>query len=164
METRERSTNPILIVAGTVAVVVAISFVIYALGGPHREPDVFAAQAGDGATVVPAGACGSGTPDDRYAVAVQTDPDPPKADGTTFHLSVTRDGQPVTGAKVCLTADMPDMQHPGVNTLAKEATAGRYDTALKFSMGGGWRGAVTIAEPGRPPVSVTVRFQVALTE
>ena len=153
-----------LIVAGTVAVVALISFAIYALGGPKREQDVFAAQAGQGATVVPAGTCGSGTPDDRYAVAVEAEPDPPKAEGTTFRLSVTRDGAAVTGAKVCLTADMPDMQHPGVNTLAKETSAGRYETSLRFSMGGGWRGAVTIAEPGRPSVSVTVRFQVAFTE
>lgn len=158
---RRGGVSPILIVAGTVLAVVVLSWIIYSVGDYKAEKDVFATQAGDNAVVVPTGACGLGTPDDRYSVAVETQPDPPRAEGTTFRLTVRRDGAAVTGAKVCLTADMPDMQHPGVNTLAKESPGGTYETALRFSMGGSWRGAVTIAEPGQPSVSVRVRFEVA---
>ena len=31
----------------------------------------------------------------------------------------------MTGAKVCLRLDMPDMEHRGVTTVATEASAGR---------------------------------------
>ncbi len=104
--------------------------------------------------------CGEAPPGPAYSVSVDSDPDPPRAEATTFHLTVRRDGAPVTGATVCLKADMPDMQHPGVNTVARESTAGTYDAQLRFSMTGAWVGSVVIAEPGRPPVSVPVSVEV----
>lgn len=104
--------------------------------------------------------CGQGPPDPTYSVTVDFDPDPPRAEGATFHVTVRRDGKAVTGAKVCVKADMPDMQHPGVSTVAGEASGGTYDAKLKFSMTGAWAGSVTIAEPGRPAVSVPMKFEV----
>lgn len=104
--------------------------------------------------------CGRGTPDPAYGATFEPDPNPPKAEGTNFRLTVLRDGTPVTGAKVCMRVDMPDMQHPGVSTVATEVSSGRYDARLRFSMVGGWEGSVTIAEPGRKPVSVPVKFEV----
>ena len=56
----------------------------------------------------------------------------------------------VTGAKVCVAADMPSMEHPGLTTVAKEGSGGRYETLVKFGMGGSWKAGVTIAEPGKP--------------
>ncbi len=106
------------------------------------------------------GGCGEAPPDPAYSVSVDSDPDPPRAEATTFHLTVRRDGAPVTGATVCLKADMPDMQHPGVNTVARESSAGTYAAQLRFSMTGAWAGSVVIAEPGRPPVSVLVSVEV----
>jgi len=106
------------------------------------------------------GSCGQGTPDTTYAVAVSSDPEPPRAEGTTFHLEVRQDGKPVTGAKLCLTVDMPDMQHRGVSAVATEVSPGRYDARLTFSMTGGWEGSVTIAAPGRPAVSGPTSFEV----
>lgn len=54
-----------------------------------------------------------------------------------------RGGRAVTGAKVCLSADMPDMQHPGVGKVAKEASGGRYELNLKFEMVGALAASVT---------------------
>lgn len=106
------------------------------------------------------GSCGRGAPDPTYSVTMASEPDPPRAEGTTLHLDVRREGRAVAGAKVCVTADMPDMQHPGVNTLAREVSAGTYDAELEFSMTGAWAASVTIAEPGQPAVSVPLVFEV----
>jgi copper transport protein len=46
------------------------------------------------------GGCGAGTADPTYAVAVSSDPQPPRAEGTTVRLGVRQEGKPVTGAKV----------------------------------------------------------------
>ena len=89
-----------------------------------------------------------------------SDPDPPRAEGTTFHLTVRQDGRAVTGAKVCVAADMPDMQHPGVNTVARESAPGSYDADLDFPMTGAWAGSVTIAEPGKAAVSMALSVEV----
>ena len=62
--------------------------------------------------------------------------------------------------KVCLTADMPEMQHPGLNRVAKEAPGGRYEAEFQFGMGGNWKTAVTIAEPGKPVVSAPLTISV----
>lgn len=105
-------------------------------------------------------ACGRGMPDPSYSVTVVSDPDPPKAEGTAFQLTARQDGRPVTGAKVCMRVNMPDMQHPGVTAMADEASGGRYDASLKFSMIGGWEGSIVIAEPDKPAVSVPVKFEV----
>jgi copper transport protein len=104
--------------------------------------------------------CGQGTADPSYDVTIESDPSPPVAEGTTFFFTVRQDGEPVTGAKVCVDADMPGMQHPGVFTVASDAEPGRYDAKLELSMTGGWEGSVTIAEPGKPAVSVPLAFEV----
>jgi copper transport protein len=104
--------------------------------------------------------CGQGASDPRYSVTFDSDPSPPKAERTTFQLTVRQDGKPVSGADVCVKVDMPDMQHPGVSTVAREVSPGRYDASLRFSMTGNWSGSVSIAEPGRPAVAVPLTFEV----
>lgn len=93
-------------------------------------------------------------------MTIASDPDPPRPDGTIFHLTVRHAGKAVVGAKVCLTADMPDMEHSGVSRVSKETSDGKYDAELKFGMGGAWAASVTIAEPGKPSVTVPVQIQV----
>jgi hypothetical protein len=61
---------------------------------------------------------------------------------------------------VCLRLDMPDMEHRGVTTLATEASAGRYDARLRFSMTGAWKGSIVIAEPDKAAVSVPMQTDV----
>jgi len=51
-----------------------------------------------------------------------------------------------------MTSEMPDMQHPGLITVAKEGSGGRYETLVKFGMGGNWVASVTVADPGRAVV------------
>ncbi|HUR22685.1 MAG TPA: FixH family protein [Acidimicrobiales bacterium] len=163
-ETGRRATNPLLIVAGTVLVVGLVTLLLYSVGG-YEEGDI---QAGGPAAKLAepagAGACGFGQPDDSYSVALTSDPDPPRPEGTTFRLTVRQGGRAVTGAKVCISADMPSMQHPGLSTVAKEGSGGRYETVVKFGMGGSWRAAVTINEPGKPIATVTVPIEVTQVE
>ncbi len=122
-----------------------------------RKPDTSATPvAGSDA----AGACGQGKPDDAVTVTWDSDPNPPKAEGAVLQLTVRRDGRVVTGAKVCVAADMPDMQHPGITKVTKEVGAGRYDAELKFGMPGAWAASITIAEPGRSSVLVPLKLEV----
>ena len=126
-------------------------------------PMELATNAGGPASSAPSvggGGCGDGRPDPTYSMTVASDPNPPRAEGTTFHLTVRQDGRAVTGAKLCVAADMPDMQHPGVNTVARESAPGSYDADLDFPMTGAWTGSVTIAEPGKAAVSVPLSFEV----
>ncbi len=55
---------------------------------------------------------------------------------------------------------MPGMEHRGVFTVARDATAGRYEIKLEFSMTGTWSGSVTIAQSGKPAVSVPLEIEV----
>jgi len=160
---RTGGTNPVLIVGGTVVVVVVLTFLIYAVGGGAGDQEVaVGGQQAKLAGPASAGACGQGTPaDPSYSVEYVTDPAPPRPDGATVQLTVRHDGKPVTGAKVCLTADMPDMEHAPLTKAGTEASGGRYDARVQFGMGGSWRMSVIIAEPDKPVVSVPLAIQVA---
>jgi hypothetical protein len=164
-ETAERRpTNPLLIVAGTVLVVFLVTFLLYRAGGYEEGELLAGGQTAATAGPASSGACGRGTPDDSYSVAVSSDPDPPRPEGTTFRLTVRQGSRAVTGAKVCITADMPTMEHPGLSGIAREGPGGRYDILVKFGMGGSWKAAVTIAEPGKPVATVTVDIDVVQVE
>lgn len=163
-ETGPQRVRPIVIVGGTVLVVMMISFLLYAVGGSADQELFTGGQAAGTAGPVSNSACGLGTPDDSYSVALVSDPDPPRPEGTTFRLTVRQGGRAVTGAKVCMLAEMPTMEHPGLSGVAKELSGGRYESVVKFGMGGSWKAAVTIAEPGKPTVSVTVPIEVKQVE
>lgn len=154
------AVSPLLAIAGAAVIVFVVAFLLLSRGGSGKSTNV---SSGDGSptTAAAAGPCGEGKLDTSYTVSVTSDPDPPRPDGTTFHLAVRHNGQPVTGAKVCLGADMPDMQHPGVNRVATEKAGGVYDADLKFSMVGSWVASVTVLEPGKDPAALTMVFQVA---
>jgi len=143
-----------------VLVVTILTFLIYSVGGQGEDGAVFAGGR-TATTTATSGACGAGSPDDSYSISVASTPDPPRPEGTTFRLTVRHGERAVTGAKVCMTSEMPEMQHPGLNSVAKEGSGGRYETVVKFGMGGSWVASVTVAEPGRPVVSLTVRIEVA---
>lgn len=154
-------TSPLLIVAATVFAVFAVTMAIYSIGD-YEDADGFAGGTANLAGQAAVGACGQGTPADAsYTVDYVATPDPPRPEGTTFLLTVRHEGRPVTGAKVCLQSDMPEMQHPGLNTVARESPGGRYETRIQFGMGGNWRTAVIIAEPDKPVVSVPLTIAVA---
>jgi hypothetical protein len=158
-ETGRDRAHPLLIVVGTLAAVVAITFVVFAVGGGPTK------DSGRNATFaqpVSSGECGVPTPADAtYTADVTSSPDPPPPTGASFTFMIRHGGKGVTGAKVCLNADMPEMQHPGISYLLTESSGGRYGARIQFSMGGTWRGSLTVAEPGMPIVSVPVTIQVA---
>lgn len=156
-------THPALIVAATVLTVFILTFVIYSVGGDGQ--DSAGAGGSNLAGAAPAGACGQGAPaDPSYTIDLVSNPQPPRPEGTTFQLTLRHEGRPITGAKVCLASDMPDMQHPGLTAVAKEGSGGRYEARLQFGMGGTWRTAVTIAEPDEPVVTLPLTIQVAQVE
>lgn len=134
-----RGIRRVLVVAAVA--VVAFAWAVVALGDDARRGCVVGAQ------VDP-------TYEVRLVGKVET--------GTSAHeLSVTHDGQPVQGAKVCASVSMVGMEAMGVSDVAEERAPGVYEVAIAFEMSGGWRGDILITERGRPPVSVPVRFDVS---
>ena len=79
---------------------------------------------------------------------------------TEYEIAVTRDGQPVSGAKVCASVAMVGMEAMGVSDTAEETAPGIYKVAVVLEMSGGWRGSILITETGKPPVSVPLKFDV----
>ncbi len=81
---------------------------------------------------------------------------------TTHSLRITRDGAPVTGAQVCLRADMGrgGMSGMGVSNVAHETGPGVYDVPLQFKMGGSWDATVLVTKGLRKPVKVPIPVEV----
>jgi hypothetical protein len=98
--------------------------------------------------------------DSSYRVEFLT---PFSVDPTTHTFRVTRDGQPVTGAQVCMRADMGGMggmSGMGISDLARETEPGVYDVPVRFEMGGFWNGTVIVDTRTRKPVKVTIPIEV----
>ncbi len=95
-----------------------------------------------------------------YEVTVASEPDPPTPRGTTFEVAVVRDGQPVTGATVCMSLDMTEMSHEASGGQAEETEPGRYEVSVDFGMRGTWEGTVFVTEPGQAPVAAPVTVDV----
>jgi YtkA-like protein len=98
--------------------------------------------------------------DASYAVEFLT---PFSVDPTTQTIRVTRNGEPVTGAQVCMRADMGGMGRMsgmGVSDVARETEPGVYDVPVRFEMGGMWNGTVIVTNGPRKPVRVTVPIDV----
>ncbi|MGH9280500.1 MAG: FixH family protein [Acidimicrobiales bacterium] len=147
--------------AGTLLTVVLIAFLTFQVGD-YAGQESSGGAATNLATPVAAGACGEGKEaDPTYSVDLVATPDPPRPEGTNLLFTVRRAGTAVTGAKVCVSTDMPEMAHPGLTTVTKEGSGGRYETRIQFGMGGSWRTSVIIAEPDKPVVWVPMTIQVA---
>jgi hypothetical protein len=100
----------------------------------------------------------SAVPDPSYQVRFE---EPPSVNLTTYHLLVSHNSTPVTGAQVCMRADMGGEGHMsgmGVNNTAREVSPGRYELSIRMEMGGHWQGASVVAEPGRKAVSVPLVY------
>lgn len=97
-------------------------------------------------------------PDPAYAAALQN---PPSTGEVAYRLFVTRSGEPVTGAQVCLRADMADMSAMRVSDDAVEVEPGLYEVEVRFEMAGRWDGTVLVSDGGAESVAVPVSFDVA---
>lgn len=153
----EGSTN-VLSINGRWTVTALVQTASDAVEVPMEFETRTAAPASSGATDTRA--CPTGPRDPSYSVAVTSDPDPPRAEGTSLGLTVEQNGQRVAGAKVCVRVNMPDMQHRGVTAVATETSPGRYDARIRFTMVGGWEGSIVVTAPGREPVSAPIRLEV----
>ncbi len=77
-------------------------------------------------------------------------------------IAITRDGMPVTGAKVCAKVFMVGMEAMGSSDdAAEEIAPGVYLLTITFLMTGGWAGDILITEEGREPVGIHLDFDVA---
>lgn len=95
--------------------------------------------------------------DPSYAVVL----DPPATTTQTdYDLIVTREGQAVTGAKVCVSVAMKGMSAMAVNDDATETDAGHYQVSVRLQMAATWEATVIIDEQGRPPAAVALSFPV----
>ncbi|MDP8993286.1 MAG: FixH family protein [Actinomycetota bacterium] len=87
----------------------------------------------------------------------------PTVDLTSHDIAVTRAGTPVSGAQVCMRADMGgpgNMSGMGVSDEAREVSDGRYRVPVRFEMGGHWNATVVVAEPRKEPVRIQMALQV----
>jgi hypothetical protein len=143
----------------TIGVVVVVAVV--AFGGAFL---VFSGD--DKATITsePDGRCGpieaQAVEGSAYEVTVSSEPDPPTPRDSTFEIVVERDGQPVSGATVCMTLDMTEMSHGANGGRAGETQPGRYELSVDFGMRGTWEGTVFVTDAGGAPVAAPVNFDV----
>jgi hypothetical protein len=87
---------------------------------------------------------------------------PPRADVMTYQLTVTENGQPVSGADVCLRADRRGAgRMPGLATsaVAHETSPGEYGVRIRFETAGHWNVHALIRRPGQVPVDVPFAIQ-----
>lgn len=98
--------------------------------------------------------------DRSYKVSLE---EPPNIDMTYQRLVVTHNGQLVSGALVCLRADMGGrgrMSGMGVSNQARETTPGHYDVPVRFLMSGHWDGTAIVTEPRRKAVAIPLSIEV----
>ncbi len=72
---------------------------------------------------------------------------------------LTRDGKPVSDAKVTYDIDMTNMSHGLYQVQAQGAAPGHYAGQVHFLMGGPWRIITIIERPGQPPVRLRFEFR-----
>lgn len=91
------------------------------------------------------------------AVNIALEPTPPTVDLMMYRLKVTENGQPVSGARVCLRADMGgagNMSGMGTTAEAREMKPGEYHIMIRFEMSGHWDVYGLVQKPGQDPVAV----------
>lgn len=94
------------------------------------------------------------TPDRSYAAAFEP---PVRAGADTHVVVVTRAGEPVTGARVCVALSSGDATRIA---QGRETGAGRYRVALRFDAPGTWEGRVLVSDAAAPTAAVPVRVEV----
>ena len=90
--------------------------------------------------------------------------EPPDVNLTLYHLLVSRGGQPVRGAKVCMRADMGGlggMSGMGTSNAAREVSPGRYEISIRFEMSGFWQSTVIVDDGRGRPVSIPFDIRVS---
>ena len=84
----------------------------------------------------------------------------PRTDVSLYRVNVTRNGRPVTGARVCLNTYMLGMSAMAATDVGKEVGPGTYELRLNFEMGDKWAGQVLVGQPGKPLGAVPLQLDV----
>jgi hypothetical protein len=80
--------------------------------------------------------------------------DPPTVRSNVYRVAVTKGGEPVTGAQVCVATSRVNMSGLGTSTAGQEVSPGTYQVLLPFPRTGAFTVTVGIVEPGQKPVAV----------
>jgi len=73
---------------------------------------------------------------------------------------LSREGQPVSDARVTYDTDMTNMSHGPYLVVAEPSGAGNYEAKVHFSMAGPWRVITIIERPGVPTMRLRFEFRV----
>jgi hypothetical protein len=84
----------------------------------------------------------------------------PRTDLSLYRVRLTRQGAPVTGARLCLNTYMLGMSAMAATDIGNEVAPGTYELRLNFEMGDKWAGQVLVAERGKPLVAVPLELDV----
>jgi YtkA-like len=85
---------------------------------------------------------------------------PVSMDETRHVVQVTKNGTPVSGAKVCVNTEMVGMSGMGYSAKGRELGPGRYQVGFQFGMAGKYRGNLVTNEGGHE-VSIPLLIKVA---
>ncbi len=103
------------------------------------------------------GCVAGGSPNSSYQARFAQ---PLTIESNSYDLVMTRDGQPVTGARVCLEASMTGMTGMATGQVARETSPGRYEVMVRFAMAGPWEVNVQVTELGKEPVTIPLSVTV----
>ncbi len=90
--------------------------------------------------------------------------DEPRIDVLTYRVAITREGEEVEGADVCLSAYMQGMSAMATTDFGEEVSPGVYELSLTFEMGGRWSGRVLVVEPGQPVAAIPLTLEIPSEE
>jgi hypothetical protein len=80
--------------------------------------------------------------------------DPPTVRSNVYRVAVTKGGEPVAGAQVCLATSRVNMSGLGTSTAGHEISPGTYQVLLPFPRPGAFAVTVGILQRGQEPVAV----------
>ncbi|MBA2497293.1 MAG: FixH family protein [Acidimicrobiia bacterium] len=90
--------------------------------------------------------------------------DEPQIELLTYRVEITREGEVVEGADVCLSAYMQGMSAMATTDAGREVEPGIYELSLTFEMGGRWSGRVLVVEPGQPVAAIPLTLEIPSEE
>lgn len=94
-----------------------------------------------------------------FSVSLATDPAEVRAGKFKFIAKVSRDGSPVTGAKVRIQPEMPGHEMDVAEIALKETGEGAYEGEADLRMAGKWQAKVFVEKDGETGTA-TFRFEV----
>jgi hypothetical protein len=116
-----------------ISLLVGLSVLLAACGGsasmPMQEPS----------------ASGSGSGSGEVKIVVESNPSPAVVGDVELYFTITdKDGNPIEGASVNVSADHTDMSGMGMSGLATDQGGGKYSIKANFAEKGNWKLTVKV--------------------